>query len=117
MRSAVVLPEPEAPSRTRNSPGSTCKFNSSSTRTGPKDFWILSKETGTFGLAACHLDYSYPFTAPRSTPLAMKRCSRIAIRITGMIMITMMALISHHSTPFSPAFFAATMMGMVCTLA
>src|SRR5215212_2186369 len=47
MRSAVVLPEPEAPSSTRNSPGSTCRFNSSSTRTGPKDFCILSKETGT----------------------------------------------------------------------
>ncbi len=37
--------------------------------------------------------------------------------ITGMIMTTMMAHISHHNTPFSPAFLAATMIGMVWTLA
>ena len=37
--------------------------------------------------------------------------------MTGMIITTMTAHISHHSTPFSPAFLAATMIGMVCTLA
>ena len=67
--------------------------------------------------SACHAHTLYPLTAPSSTPLAMKRCRRMAIRITGMIIITMMAHISHQNTPFSPAFLAATMMGMVCTLA
>jgi hypothetical protein len=114
IRSAVVFPDPEAPSSTRNSPGATSRSNCSSTFTGPKYFWTLSNLTGTFGLPA---GIPYPFTAPIRTPLEMNRVSRIAIRITGMIMITMTALISHHSTPFSPAFFAATMIGMVCTLA
>ena len=47
MRSAVVLPEPEAPSSTRNSPGATSSESSSRTRTGPKDFAILLNVTGT----------------------------------------------------------------------
>ena len=36
--------------------------------------------------------------------------------ITGMIITTVTAHISHHNTPFSPVFLAATMIGMVCTL-
>src|SRR5688572_14527479 len=47
IRSAVVFPEPEAPSSTRNSPGATSRSNCSSTFTGPKYFWTLSNLTGT----------------------------------------------------------------------
>ena len=36
--------------------------------------------------------------------------------MTGMIMTTMIAHISHQRIPFSPAFLAATMIGMVCAL-
>ena len=77
MRNAVVLPDPDAPSSTRNSPGATSRSNSSSTFTAPKYFWTLSNVTGTFGTT---LAIPYPFTAPSSTPFAMKRCSRIAMR-------------------------------------
>jgi hypothetical protein len=41
----------------------------------------------------------------------------MAMMMTGTIITTMIAHISHHKTPFSPAFFACTMIGMVCTLA
>ena len=40
----------------------------------------------------------------------------IAMMITGMIMTTMIAHISHQRMPRSPAFLAATMIGMVCAL-
>src|SRR4029079_19085359 len=52
MRSAVVFPEPEAPSSTRNSPGAISRSNSSSTLTLPKYFRTLSKRTGTWRAAS-----------------------------------------------------------------
>src|SRR5262245_43936404 len=56
----------------------------------------------------------HPLTAPSSTPLAMKRCSSSASRMTGTIMMMITTHIDHHRTPFSPAFMAATRIGMVC---
>src|SRR5205809_1576886 len=45
MRSAVVLPQPEGPSRTMNSPGSTVSDSSCTTVSGPKLFEIWSSST------------------------------------------------------------------------
>src|SRR5438105_10910644 len=45
IRSAVVLPDPDAPSRTRNSPSLTSRSSSCSTLTAPNDFATLSRTT------------------------------------------------------------------------
>jgi hypothetical protein len=46
----------------------------------------------------------------------MNLVNRIAMMITGMIMTTIIAHISHHKMPFSPVFLADTMIGIVYTL-
>src|SRR5690242_722684 len=53
MRKAVVLPQPEGPSRTMNSPGSTASDSSCTTVRGPKFFEMRSRSTVT---AASSLD-------------------------------------------------------------
>src|SRR5437764_14256882 len=45
IRSAVVLPEPEAPRRTRNSPFWTSRSRPLTTSTEPNDLWIFSSLT------------------------------------------------------------------------
>ena len=110
MRNAVVLPEPEAPRRTRNSPGSTSRLNSSRTFTLPKLFCTASNITEAFESPPV---IRYPFTAPIRTPFEMNRVRSTDMMMTGMIITTVTAHISHHRTPFSPVFFAATMIGIV----
>jgi hypothetical protein len=43
----------------------------------------------------------------------MNRVNKIAMIITGMIMTTITAHISHHKIPFSPVFLADTIIGIV----
>src|SRR4029079_178838 len=45
MRSAVVLPQPEGPSRTRNSPSAMSRSRPFTTSTAPKDFRMFSRDT------------------------------------------------------------------------
>ena len=45
IRSAVVLPQPDGPSSTRNSAGATVRLSSCSTVTAPKDLLIASSST------------------------------------------------------------------------
>jgi len=45
MRSAVVLPDPDAPSSTTNSPGCTSRSKSRKTFTSPKLFSTFSNRT------------------------------------------------------------------------
>src|SRR5947207_11746924 len=45
MRRLVVLPHPDGPTRTRNSPSSTWRFRSSTAGSLPKSLWTPSKRT------------------------------------------------------------------------
>src|SRR5690242_11592957 len=45
MRRAVVLPQPEGPSSTRNSPSAMSRFSPLTTSTWPKDLWMSCRLT------------------------------------------------------------------------
>src|SRR5579864_5696171 len=46
MRRVVVLPQPDGPTRTRNSPESTVRFRSSTAVSAPNSLYTPSKATG-----------------------------------------------------------------------
>src|SRR5690242_7347816 len=89
IRKVVVLPQPDGPSSTTNSPSSISSERSSTT--GESPYRLLTRSNLT------RIDpYVQPFTAPSDNPLTRNRCIASAKISMGIIATTPAALITPH---------------------
>src|SRR5687767_8230753 len=85
IRSVVVLPQPDGPSSTTNSPSSISSVRSSTTCTRPKVLLTFRNPI-----------FIQPFTAPSDNPRTRYRCIASANTSIGIIATTPAALITPH---------------------